>query len=68
MFSIWLQEKIKQKIKQKIYYATVNVNLSEENVIKIKSETTMWWVLMRVLKSIIYVKKDFIWNPSTCSC
>ena len=37
-----------------------------ENVIQIKSG-----IMINVdasAKSIIYVKKDYIWNPATCSC
>ena len=33
----WLQEKINQKSKEKIYHTNVNVNLTIENVIQIKS-------------------------------
>ena len=47
------------------YHANVNVNLMEENVIKIKSGITI--KVNASVKSIIYMKKKN-WNPATCSC
>ena len=41
-------------------------NLVEENVIQINGGITINVDLS--VKNIIYVKKDYIWNPSTCSC
>ena len=47
-----------------MYHA--NAELIEENVIKINGEVT---INVNVSgKIIIYVKKDHIWNPATCSC
>ena len=58
--------KMNQKFQQKIYHANVTVNLMEENVLHIKSGITI--NIGMSIKSIIYVKKDYIWNPATYSC
>ena len=47
-----------------MYHASAE--LIEENVTKINGEVT---INVNVSgKIIIYVKKDHIWNPATCSC
>ena len=61
MFNI-ITRKNNQKQKNKIYHANVNVNLMEENVIQIKIG-----ILINVISNNIY-EKDYILNPSTCSC
>ena len=38
----------------------------EENVIQINGGITI--NINVSVKNIIYVKKDYIWNPATCSC
>ena len=46
-------------------YAIINVKLMVENVIQIKSRIT---INVDVSVKISYMKKDYIWNPATCSC
>ena len=44
----------------------INANLMIKNVIQINGE-----ILINVnasVKNVMYVKKDYIWNPFTCSC
>ena len=49
-----------------MYHVNVNVNLIEQNAIQINGGITMN-VHVNV-KHKIYVKKDYIWNPTTCHC
>ena len=49
----WLQEKINQKSKEKIYHTNVNVNLTIENVIQIKSR-----IVINVDASIKHFMKE----------
>ena len=38
----------------------------EENIIQIKGRIT---INMDVtVKNLVYVKKNYVWNPATCSC
>ena len=48
------------------YHANANVNLMKENVIQINVGITIN-VDVRV-KNLLYVKKNYIWNPATCNC
>ena len=44
----------------------VNVNLIEQKVTQINGGIT---INVNVsVKSIIYVKKDYVWNSATCNC
>ena len=47
-----------------MYYVNATVNLMVENVIQIKNGT-----IKIVCASVnnMYVRKDYIWNPATCS-
>ena len=54
-----------QKFQLKIYYANVNVNLMEENVIQI-NDRIMINVDVTVKKHHI-CEKGCIWNPASCS-
>ena len=47
-------------------YVKVNVNLMEQNVIQINGGITI--TVDVNVKNIIYVKKEYVWNPSTCIC
>ena len=43
---------------------SVNVNLIEQNVIRI-----IGGIMINVdVNKSIYVKKDYVWNPATCNC
>ena len=53
---------------QSIYHANVNVNLTIENVIQIKSEIMTNVAANVKIQENIVCKKDYIWNPATCSC
>ena len=44
----------------------VNVNLIKENEIEMNGGITINVDVS--VKNIIYVKKNYIWNPSTCIC
>ena len=49
-----------------MHHVNLNVNLMVENVLQTKYE-----IMANVgasVKNIIYIKKDSIWNPATCSC
>ena len=54
-----------QKFQLKIYYANVNVNLMEENIIQI-NDRIMINVDVTVKKHHI-CEKGCIWNPASCS-
>ena len=54
-----------QKFKQKIYYANVNVDLMEKNVIQVNGGITI--NIYVNVKNALY-EKGYIWNPATCSC
>ena len=51
--------------KWSLYHVNVNVNVMVENVIHIKSGIT---ITVNGSAKIIIYKKDYIWNPVTCSC
>ena len=49
-----------------MYHANVNANLMEESEIQIKVR-----IIVNVkasVRNIIYVRKDYVWNPTTFSC
>ena len=49
-----------------MHHVNVNVNLMVENVLQ-----TKYGIMVNVgasVKNIIFIKKDSIWNPATCSC
>ena len=54
-----------QKFKQKIYYANVNVDLMEKNVIQVNGGITI--NIYVNVKNALY-EIGYIWNPATCSC
>ena len=57
--------KINRKHQQSINHANVKTNLMIKNIIQIKSEIII--DLDVSLKNIIYVKKNYTWNPAICS-
>ena len=44
----------------------VNVDLMEKNVIQINGGITI--NIEVTVKKIMYVKKNYVWNPATCNC
>ena len=49
-----------------MYHLNLNVNVMFENVIQIKNG-----IMINddaSVKNIKYMKKDYLWNPVTCSC
>ena len=63
---IYITGKNESKILKKIYYANVNVDLMGKNVIQINGG-----IMVNVdlsVKDVMYVKKDYISKPATCSC
>ena len=49
-----------------MYHTNVNIDLMKQNVIQINSG-----IMINVnvsVKNLMYVKKDYIWNPFTCNC
>ena len=54
------------EFQQKIYHVNVNVTLMKKNVIQINSG-----IVINIdvnIKNVMYMKKDYIWNPAICSC
>ena len=49
-----------------MYHANVNISLVEENVIQINGGIAINVDVS--VKNIIFVRKNYIWNPATCSC
>ena len=48
-----------------MYHTNVNIDLMKQNVIQINSG-----IMINVnvsVKNLMYVKKDYIWNPFTCN-
>ena len=49
-----------------MYHTNVNIDLMKQNVIQINSG-----IMINVnvsVKNLMYVKKEYIWNPFTCNC
>ena len=49
-----------------MYHTNVNIDLMKQNVIQINSG-----IMINVnvsVKNLMYVKKNYIWNPFTCNC
>ena len=49
-----------------MHHTNVNIDLMKQNVIQINSG-----IMINVnvsVKNLMYVKKDYIWNPFTCNC
>ena len=57
-----------QMYEQNIYHANVNVNLMVENVVQIKNGITINNEVSPKSERTSCAKKEYIWNPATCSC
>ena len=55
-----------RKYQQSIYHANVNVNLMEENIAQMNGGITINADVS--LKKHHICERNYMWNPSTCSC
>ena len=57
-----------RKYQQSTYHLNVNLSLIAESIIQIKSGITINVdASVKIKKNIICCKKDYVWNPATCS-